>query len=109
MSFQAYLDAVEDKTGKTPQELIDLAAERGYGADTKAGEIVEWFKTDFGVGRGHAIGDGPRDQERAWHRRQTRRDHRDAPRRIQHPSTGRQGEPNLTHHPLAVYVKTARF
>ena len=55
MSFQAYLDAVEDKTGKTPQELIDLAAERGYGADTKAGEIVEWFKTDFGVGRGHAM------------------------------------------------------
>lgn len=55
MSFQAYLDAVEDKTGKTPQKLIDLAAERGYGADTKAGEIVEWFKTDFGVGRGHAM------------------------------------------------------
>jgi hypothetical protein len=23
MSFQAYLDALEDKTGKTPQELLD--------------------------------------------------------------------------------------
>jgi len=55
MSFQAYLDAVEDKTGKTPQELIDLAHERGYGPDTKAGEIVDWFKNDFGVGRGHAM------------------------------------------------------
>ena len=55
MSFQAYLDAVEDKTGKTPQELVDLAAERGYGPDTKVGEIVEWFKTDFDVGRGHAM------------------------------------------------------
>jgi len=55
MSFQAYLDAVEDKTGKTPQELVDLAAERGYGPDTKAGEIVEWFKSDFGIGRGHAM------------------------------------------------------
>ncbi|MDQ3735350.1 MAG: DUF4287 domain-containing protein [Actinomycetota bacterium] len=55
MSFQAYLDAVEEKTGKTPQELVDLAKERGYGPDTKAAEIVEWFKTDFGVGRGHAM------------------------------------------------------
>jgi len=55
MSFQAYLDAVEDKTGKTPQELIDLATERGYGADTKAGEIVDWFKTECDVGRGHAM------------------------------------------------------
>lgn len=55
MSFQAYLDAVEDKTGKTPQELVDLAHERGYGPDTKSGEIVDWFKADFGVGRGHAM------------------------------------------------------
>lgn len=55
MSFQAYLDAVEDKTGKTPQELVDLAHERGYGPDTKSGEIVDWFKEDFGVGRGHAM------------------------------------------------------
>ncbi len=55
MSFQAYLDAVEDRTGKTPQELVDLAAERGYGADTKAGEIVDWLKNDFGIGRGHAM------------------------------------------------------
>ncbi len=55
MSFQAYLDAVEDQTGKTPQELVDLARERGYGPDTKAGEIVEWLKDDFGIGRGHAM------------------------------------------------------
>ncbi|MBA3368543.1 MAG: DUF4287 domain-containing protein [Geodermatophilaceae bacterium] len=55
MSFQAYLDAVEDKTGKTPQELVHLATERSYGADTKAGEIVDWLKTDFRIGRGHAM------------------------------------------------------
>ncbi|MDQ4038281.1 MAG: DUF4287 domain-containing protein [Actinomycetota bacterium] len=55
MSFQAYLDAVEDKTGKTPQELVDLAADRGYGPETKAGEIVDWLKNDFGIGRGHAM------------------------------------------------------
>ncbi len=29
MSFQAYLDAIEMKTGKTPQELLDEAHARG--------------------------------------------------------------------------------
>lgn len=55
MSFQAYLDNIETKTGKTPEELIALAKDRGYGPDTKAGEIVEWLKTDFDLGRGHAM------------------------------------------------------
>jgi Domain of unknown function (DUF4287) len=31
MSYQAYLDAIETKTGKTPQQLLDEAAGRGYG------------------------------------------------------------------------------
>lgn len=56
MSFQAYLDNVEAKTGKTPNELIVLAKEKGYDApDTKAGTIVEWLKQDFDIGRGHAM------------------------------------------------------
>ncbi|WP_210508217.1 DUF4287 domain-containing protein [Naasia sp. SYSU D00057] len=55
MSFQAYLDALEKKTGKTPAELLDEAAERGYDSGTKAAVIVEWLATDYGVGRGHAM------------------------------------------------------
>jgi hypothetical protein len=55
VSFQAYLDAVEDKTGKTPNELLAEAAERGYGPQTKAGVVVEWLNSDYGVGRGHAM------------------------------------------------------
>ena len=55
MSFQAYLDAIEDKTGKTPDELLAIAADRGYDSTTKAGVIVDWLKIDFGVGRGHAM------------------------------------------------------
>jgi len=55
MSFQAYLDSVEEKTGKTPQELIDLATKKGFGKDTKAGEILEWLKNEFGLGRGHGM------------------------------------------------------
>ncbi|ROP43718.1 DUF4287 domain-containing protein [Pseudokineococcus lusitanus] len=55
MSYQAYLDALEARTGRTPQQLLDLAAGRGYGPTTKAGEVVAWLKDDFGVGRGHAM------------------------------------------------------
>jgi hypothetical protein len=55
MSFQAYLDNIEAKTGKTPNEFIALAKEKGFGTETKAGEIVAWLKEDFGLGRGHAM------------------------------------------------------
>lgn len=55
MSFQAYLDNIETKTGKTPNEFIALAKEKGFTAETKAGEIVSWLKEDFGLGHGHAM------------------------------------------------------
>ena len=55
MSYQAYLDAIENKTGRTPQELLDEAAGRGFDADTKAGEVVAWLKKDYDLGRGHAM------------------------------------------------------
>jgi hypothetical protein len=55
MSFQAYLDAIEDKTGKTPAALLDEATARGYGPTTKAAEVVDWLKQDYGIGLGHAM------------------------------------------------------
>lgn len=55
MSFQAYLDNIEQKTGKTPNEFIILAKERGFTADTKAGEIATWLKEEFDLGHGHAM------------------------------------------------------
>ncbi|MDO7882550.1 DUF4287 domain-containing protein [Antiquaquibacter soli] len=56
MSFQAYLDAVEDKTGLTPRQLIALAAEKGLDTPgTKAGAILEWLAADYGLGRGHGM------------------------------------------------------
>ena len=55
MSFQAYLDAVETKTGHTPRALIALARERGFDESTKAGPILEWLKEDYGLGRGHGM------------------------------------------------------
>jgi hypothetical protein len=55
MSYQAYLDAIEAKTGKTPQQLLDEAAARGYTSSTKAGDVVAWLRDDYSVGRGHAM------------------------------------------------------
>ena len=55
MSFQAYLDNIEAKTGLTPRQFVDLAAEQGFGPGTKATPIVEWLAADYGLGRGHAM------------------------------------------------------
>jgi hypothetical protein len=51
MSFQAYLDKVEEITGKAPKEFVAEAKEKNL---TSHKEIVEWLKTDYGLGTGHA-------------------------------------------------------
>lgn len=56
MSFQAYLDNIKAKTGKTPADFNKLAEKKGFlKPGTKAGEIVAWLKKDFGLGHGHAM------------------------------------------------------
>ncbi len=56
MSFQAYLDNIEAKTGLTPRQFIALAHERGLDAPgVKAGEILAWLKSDHELGRGHGM------------------------------------------------------
>jgi hypothetical protein len=55
MSFQAYLDAVERKTGLTPRQLVEKAHEHGFDVGTKAAPIVAWLAEDYGLGRGHAM------------------------------------------------------
>lgn len=55
MSFQAYLDNIETKTGLTPRQFIDLAHEKGFDETTKATPIVQWLADDYGLGRGHAM------------------------------------------------------
>ena len=55
MSFQAYLDALEAKTGRTPRELLAEAGGKGFDSLTKAAVVVEWLRDDYGVGRGHAM------------------------------------------------------
>ena len=61
MSFQAYLDNIQAKTGKSPGEFKAMAAEKGFAGEgglttgTKAGMIIDWLKQDFGLGHGHAM------------------------------------------------------
>jgi hypothetical protein len=61
MSFQAYLDNIEAKTGKSPADFKRLAAAKGFMAngtlrvEIKAGAVVAWLKQDFALGHGHAM------------------------------------------------------
>lgn len=56
VSFQAYLDAVKAKTGKTPEQLKAQATKAGiYSADMKAAELVAWLADTYELGRGHSM------------------------------------------------------
>ena len=56
MTYQAYLDNIQEKTGKSPEDFKALAAKKGFlEPGTKAGTIVDWLKNDYGLGRGHAM------------------------------------------------------
>lgn len=55
MSLQAYLDTIEKKTGKIPQELLDEAHEPGFDATSKAADVCAWLKEEYELGRGHAM------------------------------------------------------
>lgn len=61
MSFQAYIDNIQAKTGKTPDDFKRLAEEKGFMLNgelvksVKATEITNWLKADFELGHGHAM------------------------------------------------------
>ena len=61
MTFQAYLDNIEAKTGKTPDQFRKWADDRGFANSdglapgVKAGAIVAALNEEFGLGHGHAM------------------------------------------------------
>lgn len=59
MSFQAYIDNIKAKTGKSPVDFKNQAIQKGFikgdELQVKAGEIVAWLKEDFDLGHGHAM------------------------------------------------------
>ncbi len=74
MSFQAYLDNIKAKTGKTPENFKTLAVKarvykvkaRVYKRDMKAAELVAWLKQEFGLGHGHAMAIWAVFKQRGW-------------------------------------------
>ena len=61
MSFQAYIDNIKTKTGKSPDDFKKLAEKKGFLKDgqlvttVKATEITNWLKEEFELGHGHAM------------------------------------------------------
>ena len=56
MRFQSYLDNIQKKTGKTPNDFYAVAKKKGLvSPELTAGRLVAWLKEDFGLGHGHAM------------------------------------------------------
>ncbi len=61
MSFQAYIDNIKAKTGKSPSDFKKLAEKKGFIVDEKlnptikATEITNWLKEEFELGHGHTM------------------------------------------------------
>ena len=59
MSFQAYIDNIRKKTGKSPDDFKKLAEEKGFMQNgeltVKATQITHWLKEEFELGHGHAM------------------------------------------------------
>jgi hypothetical protein len=90
MSFQAYLDNIEEKTGKTPNDFLAEAKQKNLTAHK---DIIAWLKEDYGLGLGHAralayvIQHGPE-----FTVRQTSGPHRDASGTLKLDGKSRKGE-----------------
>jgi len=56
MTYEAYLDTIKERTGLSVEDFQKLADEHGLlRPGVKAGEVVNWLKTDYGLGHGHAM------------------------------------------------------
>jgi Domain of unknown function (DUF4287) len=61
MSFQAYIDNIKAKTGKSPDDFKKLAEAKGFlqkgklNPAVKATQITDWLKKEFELGHGHAM------------------------------------------------------
>jgi hypothetical protein len=58
MTFKAYLVNIQAKTGKSPDEFVEIAKKKGFIKDgkivAKHAELLSWLKTEVGLGHGHA-------------------------------------------------------
>jgi hypothetical protein len=74
MSFEAYLRSIKARTGKTPEELRDLAIKAGVFTPTmRATELVTWLKQEFQLGHGHSMAVWAVFKSSGWVRAPTRK------------------------------------
>ena len=55
MTFQAYIDNIHAKTGKTPEQLKAAASAGVLKPDMKASALVSWLKQEHDLGHGHSM------------------------------------------------------
>jgi hypothetical protein len=51
LTYKAYIDNIQAKTGKTAEDFRKMAAEKGLASH---GDLLKWLKTEVGLGHGHA-------------------------------------------------------
>jgi len=58
LTFKAYLENIQAKTGKSPDEFVGLATKKGLikggKIAAKHSELLSWLKAEMGLGHGHA-------------------------------------------------------
>jgi hypothetical protein len=58
LTFKAYLDNIQTKTGMSPDDFLVMAKKKGlieHGKIVaKHADLLSWLKTDIGLGHGHA-------------------------------------------------------
>jgi len=58
MTFKAYMNNIQAKTGKTPDDFWRLANEKGFIKDgkivAKHAEMLKWLKSEVGLGHVYA-------------------------------------------------------
>lgn len=61
MSFQSYLTNIRIKTGKTPEDFLRLASEKGFVRDglllagIRARQIIDWLTGEYALGHAQAM------------------------------------------------------
>lgn len=67
MTFQAYLDNIETKTGKKPEDFKKEAAKVGvYRPEMAASELIAWLKQTYDLGHGHSMAIWAVFKDRGW-------------------------------------------
>jgi len=56
MSFEAYINNVKEKTGKTPEDFKkEMEKAKIFSAEMKATALVQFLKEKYGLGHGHSM------------------------------------------------------